>query len=386
MDTSSASKTTPASLGLDRIPATRPFLKWPGGKESELPFLQKFFPAEINRFIEPFLGGGAAYFKADASSFVINDRSQDLMSLYAYAKDQDPQFFKVLQAVSELWDSVEVLRQPEVSDLHAIQQAPSVAANFIFRDSGKELSALGLHLLSDKAAYARQVVTGLKRKTKLAENSTDPKGASIALEAAAKAALYSLIREEYNKKRLSGIFDESRAVCFFFLREFCYSSMFRFSKSNQFNVPFGGLSYCKKSLVPKIAQLTASSLVRRLAVSELYCTDFESVLSAVNPTNKDFIFLDPPYDSAFSTYDNNEFGESDQERLARVLKATKANFMLVVKNTPLMEKLYTDNHLHLLTYDMKYSVSFKNRNDKDVEHLMVLNYEPPKELVNAMAS
>lgn len=361
-------------------------MKWPGGKESELPLLQKFFPKRVDRFIEPFLGGGAAYFQADAAGYVVNDRSQDLMALYRYIKAQDAQFLAALHEVSELWDSIEVLRQPAVADLRAIQNVPTVAANFIFRDSGKALVGLGLPLLADRSAYAHSVVAGLKRKAKIAEASDNQNGASIALETAAKAALYLLVRATYNEKRSAGTFDVPRAVCFFFLREFCYSSMFRFSRSNEFNVPFGGHSYCKKSLSTKLAQISSPELVARLKDTQLYCTDFEDVLSQTKLTENDFIFLDPPYDSAFSTYDNNEFGESDQERLARVLKASKAKFMLVVKNTPLMERLYDDERLRLLTYDMKYSVSFKNRNDKNVEHLMVLNYDPPIELVGALAS
>src|SRR5665811_1325715 len=37
----------------------QPFLKWVGGKASLLPQLEEFFPHEIDRYFEPFLGGGA---------------------------------------------------------------------------------------------------------------------------------------------------------------------------------------------------------------------------------------------------------------------------------------------------------------------------------------
>jgi DNA adenine methylase len=46
------------------------------------------------------------------------------------------------------------------------------------------------------------------------------------------------------------------------------------------------------------------------------------------------VFLDPPYDSEFSTYAKNEFDKDDQARLAEYLiKECKANFMIVIKNT-----------------------------------------------------
>ena len=38
-----------------------PFIKWPGGKTQELPIIQKNLPKKINRYFEPFLGGGSVY-------------------------------------------------------------------------------------------------------------------------------------------------------------------------------------------------------------------------------------------------------------------------------------------------------------------------------------
>ncbi|MGB8348620.1 MAG: DNA adenine methylase, partial [Ktedonobacteraceae bacterium] len=94
------------------------------------------------------------------------------------------------------------------------------------------------------------------------------------------------------------------------------------------------------------------------------------------PQENDFIFLDPPYDSEFSTYAQNEFSMQDQERLASYLqKHCKARFMLVVKNTPAIFKLYDQKGLTIRMFDKKYLVSFQDRNNKDTEHLIITNYE-----------
>jgi len=40
----------------------QPFLKWAGGKSNLLATLDEFLPTEVERYIEPFLGGGAVFF------------------------------------------------------------------------------------------------------------------------------------------------------------------------------------------------------------------------------------------------------------------------------------------------------------------------------------
>lgn len=38
------------------------FIKWAGGKEKELSIIIENLPKNYDRFIEPFVGGGAVYF------------------------------------------------------------------------------------------------------------------------------------------------------------------------------------------------------------------------------------------------------------------------------------------------------------------------------------
>ena len=80
----------------------------------------------------------------------------------------------------------------------------------------------------------------------------------------------------------------------------------------------------------------------------------------------------PPYHESFSTYENNAFEEKDQIRLANVLKNTEANFMLVIKNTDFIYSLYKD--FNIKSFDKKYLINFKGRNDKEAKHLIITNY------------
>ena len=183
------------------------------------------------------------------------------------------------------------------------------------------------------------------------------------------------LRYLYNNIRKHEIPANHASAIFFFVRENAYASMFRYNSRGEFNVPYGGISYNRKDLARKIAYMRSSGLQRYLGSTVLENLDFETFLQKYPPQQQDFIFLDPPYDSEFSTYAQNEFTMQDQERLASYLvNQCAAKFMVVIKNTPAIRKLYDHPTLNLRAFDKKYLVSFQDRNDKNVEHLIITNY------------
>ncbi len=94
-----------------------------------------------------------------------------------------------------------------------------------------------------------------------------------------------------------------------------------------------------------------------------------------SPKPNDFIFLDPPYDSEFSTYAQNIFDMRDQERLASyLLENCQAKCMLVIKNTEAIFSLYGQKGLTIKTLNKKHLVSFQDRNNRDAEHLLITNF------------
>ena len=199
-----------------------------------------------------------------------------------------------------------------------------------------------------------------------------------------KNAFYMYIRNLYNNIKEYNLDKEFASVLFYFIRMYTYSGMFRYNKSGNFNVPYGGIGYNKKTMNNKIEYFQNKYLIEHFQKTKIFEEDFEDFFKITRPKTEDFIFLDPPYDTEFSTYAKNTFDKDDQKRLATYLiKECKAKWMLVIKNTELISSLYEENletiggdeKIFRIAFDKKYQVSFMDRNDKEVEHLIITNYE-----------
>jgi DNA adenine methylase len=66
----------------------RPFLKWAGGKGQLLLQYQPFFPKTFATYYEPFLGGGAIFFRLLPERAVLTDINPELVNVYCCVRDQ----------------------------------------------------------------------------------------------------------------------------------------------------------------------------------------------------------------------------------------------------------------------------------------------------------
>lgn len=60
----------------------KPFVKWVGGKRQLVNELKKLMPKKYNRYIEPFIGGGALFFDLKPKNALIGDYNNELVNLY----------------------------------------------------------------------------------------------------------------------------------------------------------------------------------------------------------------------------------------------------------------------------------------------------------------
>lgn len=152
-----------------------PVLKYRGGKSREIPRFLQYIPDDFNRYVEPFLGGGAVYFHIEPDNAILNDINDRLITFYQQLKDDYSQMRQQLDQLQ---------RQYEANQL----------------------------------AYKRlKVLTPEERVPNANED------------------LYYRIRELFNHPDDTYL----DGVLYFFINKTAYSGMIRYNNSGEYNVPFG---------------------------------------------------------------------------------------------------------------------------------------------------
>jgi len=87
--------------------SARPLLKWAGGKRQLLPALRRYYPADFDRYVEPFTGSGAVFFdlyaagRLDGRTARLADVNPDLIGCYRTVRDEADAVIAALSALEE---------------------------------------------------------------------------------------------------------------------------------------------------------------------------------------------------------------------------------------------------------------------------------------------
>lgn len=368
----------------------QPIIKWAGGKEKELKYILPNLPYFEN-FFEPFVGGGSVFTAIKAKKYFINDLSDELIALYTNISNNDQKFYIYTEAINNSWinaknffDENNYLINLYLEYRNNIITKTDLKENikhFCINKKEQICNILDTRLQFLPSILVEEMKKNLFRKLsrmrdlELEKGMLPDKDIRDNIETAIKSALYMNFRYLYNDKNIKQNSDKLYCALFLFIRNYSYSGMFRYNDNGEFNVPYGGIAYNSKLMDKKLNYYKSIALRKHFDNTSIYNLDFEEFLKRAKPTKNDFVFLDPPYDSEFSTYAQNEFTKADQERLANfMINECRAKWMLIIKNTDFIYNLYNKPGINIRTFDKEYLVSFMNRNDRKVTHLLITNY------------
>lgn len=358
-------------------------IKWPGGKSREYVHIKDLIPKDIDTYIEPFFGGGAIYFKLKPEKSIINDINKNLMTFYQLLKENNYEFKKTLTQIENDWENLSIIAKNVFDNVRRYKKDINKIA---IQDTISKLSKDKTlpKLINGQEKYWKILTVGLIDKLQrivsleIKNGEFEENDFYSQIEAVAKGAYYYYLRDQFNPKN-----EEEQISKFYFLREYCFGSMFRFNRQGKFNIPYGGASYNNKKINSKINYAFSDKVNSMLQNTEIYSEDFQDFFDKVKYklTNKDFCFFDPPYDTEFSEYDKEPFGIKEQAQLASLFGNLKCRALMIIKKTDYINQLYNGHrnknaNISIREYTKNYTYNVRGRNERGVTHLLVLNYEP----------
>lgn len=371
----------------------KPLFKYTGGKFKEYQYFKEFIPKTINNYYEPFLGGGGVLFQLINDKRVNgicfgNDISNDLINFYNNVSNKKT--LQEMMKLAECWEEMKKIAD-DVYDKIGYEFygiAIKKLDNDILPDEtikalldklcneNKKLKEYNYHnvSLADKLeAELKSKLNRFKRKEEIENEGM--KLVETCIKTSILQGFYFVIRDLYN----NGMFDkkgeyttEEKCAHWYFIREFAFGGMFRFSSDGRFNIPYGGASYNDKCIDCKIKKIMGKEVQNSLKKIEFFNEDFETFMKREYKEN-DFIFLDPPYDSTFTEYDNTEFGREEHIRLRDLLCNIECKWLLIIRETDFIKEIYKDYIKG--SFDKKYQYQARGTYDaKDSVHLIISNY------------
>jgi DNA adenine methylase len=286
-----------------------------GDKFKLVPQLKENFPSDINRFIEPFCGGGSVFLNVNADSYLLNDIDENMIGLHrfllSYADDTE-----------EFWNEIE----------HLVANY-NLSATFLGRDVPQELR--------------KQFV-----KTYFAKFN--------------KEAYYRM-RADYNENR--------NPFLLYLLLIYGFNRFLRFNSSGDFNLPVGNVDF-NKNVVNAINEYF--DCVREKQV-DFFSMDFQDFVEQVNPTSDDLVYLDPPYLITFSEYNKLWNEDSEMRLIDFLDSLDERGVRFAVSNVLWHRKRYNGTfNLWAQKYNIVHIksnyISFHDNTEKDSIEVLVKNY------------
>src|SRR5206468_715448 len=105
------------------------FLRYPGGKQRLLRHLMQYLPSRLSikgKFVEPFVGGGAAFFALHPRQAILSDINEELIELYRGISCEPNEVWNIFQAFPATKDAYYEIRNGSTEALDLASRAARI--------------------------------------------------------------------------------------------------------------------------------------------------------------------------------------------------------------------------------------------------------------------
>lgn len=289
-----------------------------GDKYKLLNEILPYFPTDIDRFIEPFTGGGSVFLNVKAKKHLLNDIDKTVCRLHNFlmqhSKKPDMFFKEVEQIILEY---------------------------NLSRSFKEDIVPAELKLKHKKTYYA-------------VFNKDN----------------FNNLKSDFNNSKQDDLYK------FYVLLIYGFNRMIRFNRSGNYNLPVGNVDF-NRNVVDALNGYFKNVKKANIEINNLDYLDF---VEKAKPTKKDFLYFDPPYLITFSEY-NKLWSEKNEIALIKNLdKLNKSGIKFAVSNVTHYKekenKTFNDwsKKYNVLPIKSNY-ISYHNNSIKTFKEVLITNYE-----------
>ncbi|CFD75025.1 DpnII family type II restriction endonuclease [Staphylococcus aureus] len=185
---------------------------------------------------------------------------------------------------------------------------------------------------------------------------------------------YMTVREQ----EILNLNDIEIAARFLYLNKTGFNGLYRVNSQGKFNVPFNKKDMIKNSTV--FSETNLRNLNKYFNENNIIILneDFNEALKKVK--ENDFVFIDSPYDEAYTSYQKGGFHEKEHKELAeRLIELDKKGVKWIVTNhnTKLIQFLYNQFDFYEIPVNRFINSDAQKRSNATNE-VLILNYKPTK--------
>lgn len=280
--------------------------------------IKTHFPTTINRFIEPFVGGGSIFLNINASEFLLNDINSYVIDIHKFLSSyigKENKFFDLIFSIIEKYN-----------------------LSFSYK---KDIIPPEL-----KQQYKKTYIAQFNKQQ------------------------FNQLKTDYNNSK------ERNIIELYVLLIYGFNRMLRFNSKNEYNLPVGNVDF---NVNVFNALSNYLNLNNRKKIS-WYNQDFKIFLSSIEYQQDDFIYLDPPYLITFSEY-NKLWNENTEKKLLQILdilneKEVKFAISNVTHYKDKENNLFINWSEKYNSYQIKSNyISYHDNTIKKFNEVLVTNYK-----------
>jgi DNA adenine methylase len=298
--------------------ANRSPLFYVGDKYKLVQEIKTYFPTTIDKFIEPFVGGGSVYLNVNAKKIILNDIDSNVIDIHRFLSsfiNKEQEFYDLIFAI--------------------------------------------IHKYNLSCSYEKDIVpTELKKryvKTYYAHFNKEN---------------FNRLKSDYNQSKERSIAE------LYVLLIYGFNRMLRFNKQGNYNLPVGNVDF-NQNVYNALSDYFNLNAKKKIS---WFNQDYKEFLNTIEYKKDDFIYLDPPYLITFSEY-NKLWNEQTENDLLSILdNINEKNIKFAISNVTHYKGKENNQfidwakkyNIHQITSNY---ISYHDNTIKEFTEVLVTNYK-----------